>query len=62
MIELKKVSKAFGEKKVINALDLVIPDGQTMAIVGPSGGGKTTLLRILAGLEKADSGNFIWMV
>lgn len=58
MIELKKVSKAFGEKKVINALDLVIPDGQTMAIVGPSGGGKTTLLRILAGLEKADSGEF----
>lgn len=58
MIELKKVSKAFGEKKVINALDLVIPDGQTMAIVGPSGGGKTTLLRILAGLEKADGGEF----
>ena len=43
MIELKKVSKAFGEKKVINGLDLTIPDGQTMAIVGPSGGGKTTL-------------------
>ncbi|AND73266.1 MULTISPECIES: amino acid ABC transporter ATP-binding protein [Enterococcus] len=58
MIELKKVSKAFGEKKVINALDLIIPDGQTLAIVGPSGGGKTTLLRILAGLEKADSGEF----
>ena len=58
MIELKKVSKAFGEKKVINGLDLTIPDGQTMAIVGPSGGGKTTLLRILAGIEKADSGNF----
>lgn len=58
MIELKKVSKAFGDKKVINGLDLTIPDGQTMAIVGPSGGGKTTLLRILAGIEKADSGNF----
>ena len=58
MIELKKVSKAFGEKKVINGLDLTIPDGQTMAIVGPSGGGKTTLLRILAGMKKADSGNF----
>lgn len=58
MIELKKISKAFGEKKVINGLDLTIPDGQTMVIVGPSGGGKTTLLRILAGIEKADSGNF----
>jgi polar amino acid transport system ATP-binding protein len=58
MIELKKVNKSFGEKKVINNLDLVIPDGQTLAIVGPSGGGKTTLLRILAGLEEADSGEF----
>ncbi|MEY8445887.1 amino acid ABC transporter ATP-binding protein [Enterococcus ratti] len=58
MMELKKISKAFGEKKVIKELDLVIPQGQTIAIVGPSGGGKTTLLRILAGLEKADSGDF----
>ncbi|WP_065422862.1 amino acid ABC transporter ATP-binding protein, partial [Enterococcus avium] len=46
-------------KKVINNLDLVIPDGQILAIVGPSGGGKTTLLRTLAGLETADSGTFL---
>lgn len=58
MIELKKVSKIFGKKQVIKELDLVIPDGKTLAIVGPSGGGKTTLLRVLAGLEKADSGEF----
>lgn len=59
MIELKKVNKSFGSKKVINNLDLVIPDGQILAIVGPSGGGKTTLLRTLAGLETADSGTFL---
>ncbi|MBU5365065.1 ATP-binding cassette domain-containing protein [Enterococcus devriesei] len=59
MIELKKVNKSFGTKKVINNLDLVIPDGQILAIVGPSGGGKTTLLRTLAGLETADSGTFL---
>ncbi|MEX1550822.1 amino acid ABC transporter ATP-binding protein [Enterococcus sp. C50] len=58
MIELKKVSKTFGKKQVIKELDLVIPDGKTLAIVGPSGGGKTTLLRVLAGLEKTDSGEF----
>ncbi len=59
MIELKNINKSFGTKKVINNLDLVIPDGQILAIVGPSGGGKTTLLRTLAGLEKADSGTFL---
>ena len=60
MIELKNVNKSFGSKKVINNLDLVIPDGQILAIVGPSGGGKTTLLRTLAGLETADSGTFLF--
>lgn len=59
MVELKNVNKSFGSKKVINNLDLVIPDGQILAIVGPSGGGKTTLLRTLAGLETADSGTFL---
>ena len=58
MIELKKIRKSFGDKQVIKDFDLVIPEGQTLAIGGPSGGGKTTMLRILAGLEKADSGEF----
>ncbi|MDY4307916.1 ATP-binding cassette domain-containing protein [Enterococcus mundtii] len=55
---MKKISKSFGDKQVIKDFDLVIPEGQTLAIGGPSGGGKTTMLRILAGLEKADSGEF----
>lgn len=59
MLELKQVTKSFGKKKVINQLDLTIPDGSILAIVGPSGGGKTTLLRMLAGLEKVDSGLFL---
>lgn len=59
MLELKKITKSFGEKKVITDLDLTIPDGSILAIVGPSGGGKTTLLRTLAGLESVDSGNFL---
>lgn len=58
MIELKNINKSFGNKKVIDNLNLVIPDGQILAIVGPSGGGKTTLLRTLAGLETVDSGTF----
>ncbi|AOF49595.1 putative amino acid ABC transporter ATP-binding protein [Tetragenococcus halophilus subsp. halophilus] len=59
MLELKNISKSFGSKKVINSLDLTIPDGSILAIVGPSGGGKTTLLRTLAGLETVDSGDFL---
>ncbi|MDH6363730.1 polar amino acid transport system ATP-binding protein [Enterococcus sp. PF1-24] len=59
MIELKNINKRFGDKAVIRDLNLTIPDGEILAIVGPSGGGKTTLLRILAGLEVADSGTFL---
>lgn len=59
MLELKKINKSFGEKQVIRDLDLTIPDGTILAIVGPSGGGKTTLLRTLAGLEMVDSGTFL---
>lgn len=59
MLELKKVSKSFGNKKVIDQLDLKISDGSILAVVGPSGGGKTTLLRTLAGLETIDSGSFL---
>ena len=59
MLELKNINKAFGKKTIFENLDLNIPDGEILAIVGPSGGGKTTLLRMLAGLEKADSGTFL---
>lgn len=59
MLELRKINKAFGKKNIFENLDLNIPDGEILAIVGPSGGGKTTLLRMLAGLEKADSGTFL---
>ncbi|WP_430610986.1 amino acid ABC transporter ATP-binding protein [Enterococcus sp. DIV0876] len=59
MLQLKNISKSFGSKKVIDDLDLTIEDGSILAVVGPSGGGKTTLLRTLAGLETIDSGTFL---
>lgn len=59
MLQIKGLSKAFGKKQVINQLDLDIPTGSILTVVGPSGGGKTTFLRILAGLETADAGEFI---
>ena len=60
MLELKNISKRFGEKQIISDLNLKVPEKQILAIVGPSGGGKTTLLRMLAGLETIDSGNIIY--
>ena len=43
MLELKNISKRFGEKQIISDLNLKVPEKQILAIVGPSGGGKTTL-------------------
>ena len=40
MLELRQVSKAFGDKRVIDRLDLTIEEGSILAVVGPSGGGK----------------------
>ena len=61
VMELKRISKAFGEKRVLQDLHLSVPEGEVTALMGPSGCGKTTLLRILMGLEAADSGELIGM-
>ncbi|TWS95297.1 MULTISPECIES: amino acid ABC transporter ATP-binding protein [unclassified Streptococcus] len=56
MLVLKQIAKRFGSKQIFENFDLTIEKGKTLAIVGQSGGGKTTLLRMLAGLESIDSG------
>ncbi|WP_313468364.1 amino acid ABC transporter ATP-binding protein [Streptococcus parasuis] len=60
MLELRSLTKRFGNKQIFSNYDLVIPEGKIVAIVGQSGGGKTTLLRMLAGLEIIDSGTLIY--
>lgn len=60
MLELKNISKKFGKKEILSNFSLTIPEKQILAIVGPSGGGKTTLLRMLAGLETIDSGEIFY--
>ena len=55
-IEIRGVSKRFGDFVALEDIDLTIPTGQLTALLGPSGGGKSTLLRIIAGLEHADTG------
>ncbi|MCW2790779.1 MAG: sulfate transporter ATP-binding protein, partial [Aeromicrobium sp.] len=56
-IEIRGINKNFGDFVALQDIDLSIPSGQLTALLGPSGGGKSTLLRIVAGLETADSGS-----
>lgn len=58
VLELKDINKSFDSKQVINHLSLSLNKGEILSIIGPSGAGKTTLMRIIAGLEKADTGHF----
>ena len=56
MIEIKNLSKSFGEKKLFDNYSLQIDDGEFVIFTGVSGCGKTTLLNMIGSLEKADSG------
>jgi sulfate/thiosulfate transport system ATP-binding protein len=56
-IEVDRVGKRFGDFVALDDVTVSIPTGQLTALLGPSGGGKSTLLRIIAGLEHADEGS-----
>lgn len=55
-VTLKGISKSFGDKRAIDGLDLHISDGEFVVLLGPTGAGKTTTLRLIAGLERPDAG------
>ena len=56
-ITLNSVTKRFGERVILDRVSLTIPPGETVALLGPSGGGKSTLLRCLNGLNTFDEGD-----
>lgn len=56
---LNGVTKRYGDNTILNELDLHIPSGQFVAVVGRSGGGKSTLLRLLAGTETPNAGELL---
>jgi ATP-binding cassette, subfamily F, member 3 len=59
LLAARGLAKSFGGRAVLRGLDLDVADGARIGILGPNGGGKSTLLRILAGAEHADAGDVI---
>ncbi len=57
IIELKDISKSYGDIKAADHLDFRVNDGEYLCLLGPTGAGKTTTLRIIAGLTKPDQGS-----
>lgn len=60
MIEIKNLTKRFGNIQVLKGIDLVVEKGEIISIVGPSGAGKTTLLQLIGTLDKPDSGSIFF--
>jgi phospholipid/cholesterol/gamma-HCH transport system ATP-binding protein len=56
MIEARNLHKSFGPKRVLAGIDLSVPKGQSLVVIGGSGTGKSVLLKCLLGLERADTG------
>ncbi len=58
-VALRNISKAFKTVQAVQNIDLVVPDGAFVVLLGPTGAGKTTTLRLIAGLEKPDTGEVL---
>ena len=59
MLEVKNLKKSFGNRVILDDVNLTVKDDEILCIVGPSGAGKTTLLRCITGLDTPDSGEFL---
>lgn len=56
LIEIEKLSKSFGEQKVLDKIDFKLESGEIVGLIGPSGSGKSTLIKTMLGMEKTDDG------
>ena len=59
-VHLENINKSFGSIKALSNINLKIEDGEFFVLLGPTGAGKTTTLRIISGLEMPDSGNLFF--
>jgi ABC-2 type transport system ATP-binding protein len=60
ILKVSDLHKSYGATKALNGISFEVPEGAVFGILGPNGGGKTTLLGIILDVLKADSGNFSW--
>ena len=58
-ISIRNLTVQFGERKILNAIDLDVYSGETLAVIGPSGTGKSTIMKVLTGLLKPTSGSVV---
>lgn len=58
-ISIRNLTVQFGERKILNAIDLDVHSGETLAVIGPSGTGKSTIMKVLTGLLKPTSGSVV---
>src|SRR5262249_61782056 len=56
LLQLRGIVKAYGARTILDGLDVDVEPGARVGVIGPNGGGKSTLMRILAGLERPDAG------
>ena len=56
LVQIRRVRKSFGADDVLDDVSFRVPRGSRLALVGPSGGGKSTLLRVIGGFETPDAG------
>lgn len=59
LLQLEGVSVRFGERAVVDAVDLVVAEHEIVCVLGPSGSGKSTLLRVVAGLQPVAGGRVL---
>jgi ATPase subunit of ABC transporter with duplicated ATPase domains len=59
VIEARNVSKAYGDRLLMENLSFMLPPGGIVGVIGPNGAGKTTLFRMITGEERPDSGEFV---
>ena len=59
MIQLRQLKMAFGSKVILDNLDLDVRQGETLAVIGPSGTGKSTIIKLLTGLLAPTAGSIV---